>query len=65
VRFSVTPGDEVRAEQTVAQVFSAFGSVEETLRADRAGYVLGVSDHARAVPGSEIIAIAATEPLAN
>jgi predicted deacylase len=61
IRFAVTPGDRVKAEQTVARVFSAFGSVEETLRADRAGYVLGVADHARAVPGSEVIAIAATD----
>jgi hypothetical protein len=61
VRFAVTPGDRVKPEQTVARVFSAFGSIEETLRADRAGYVLGVADHARAVPGSEVIAIAATD----
>jgi predicted deacylase len=61
VRFSVTPGDRVKPEQTVARVFSAFGSIEETLRADRAGSVLGIADHARAVPGSEIIAIAATD----
>lgn len=61
VRFAVTPGDRVKPDQTVARVFSAFGSIEETLRADRAGYVLGVADHARAVPGSEIIAIAATD----
>lgn len=61
IRFAVTPGDRIKAEQTVARVFSAFGSIEETLRADRAGYVLGVADHARAVPGSEVIAIAATD----
>jgi len=61
VRFSVTPGDRVKARQTVAQVFSAFGSVEETLQAERDGYVLGIADHARAVPGSEVIAIAATD----
>jgi predicted deacylase len=58
IRFSVAPGDKVKAEEAVAQVFSAFGSVEETLRADCAGFVLGVADHARAVPGSEVIAIA-------
>jgi uncharacterized protein len=61
VRFAVTPGDRVKPEQIVARVFSAFGSIEETLRADRAGYVLGIADHARAVPGSEVIAIAATD----
>jgi predicted deacylase len=61
VRFSVTPGDRVKVNQTVAQVFSAFGSIEETLQAERAGYVLGIADHARAVPGSEVIAFAATD----
>jgi len=58
VRFQVGPGDRIAAEQIVARVYSAFGTVEETLRAERAGFVLGVADHARAVPGSEVIAIA-------
>jgi hypothetical protein len=58
IRFSVAPGEEVRAEQALGCVYSAFGSLEETLRAVRPGYVLGVSDHARAMPGSEVIAIA-------
>jgi hypothetical protein len=58
VRFMVTPGDQVKAHAIVAKVFSAFGSVEETLRAEQAGFILGVADHARAVPGSEVIAIA-------
>jgi hypothetical protein len=58
VRFSVTPGDEVGKDQKVAQIFSAFGSLEETLRARRPGYVLGIADHARALPGTEVIAIA-------
>ncbi len=58
VRFAVSPGDVVKTDQKVAQVYSAFGSLEETLRATGPGYVLGVADHARAVPGSEVIAIA-------
>jgi predicted deacylase len=58
IRFSVTPGASVQAHQELGRVYSAFGSVEETLRAARPGYVLGVSDHARALPGSEVIAIA-------
>lgn len=64
VRFAVAPGDEIAAGTVVARVFSAFGSVEETLRAERSGFVLGVADHARAVPGSEVVAIAEldTEP---
>lgn len=58
VRFSVTPGESVRANQELGRVYSAFGSIEESLRAARPGYVLGVSDHARALPGTEVIAIA-------
>jgi predicted deacylase len=58
VRYAVLPGDEVETGQTVARVYSAFGSLEETLRAEKAGIVLGVADHARTVPGTEIIAIA-------
>jgi uncharacterized protein len=57
VRFTVAAGDRVEADQVVARIFSAFGSCEETLRARAPGYVLGVADHARAVPGSEVIAI--------
>ena len=57
VRFSVGPGDRIKAGQVVARIFSAFGSCEETLRATAPGYVLGVADHARVVPGGELIAI--------
>lgn len=56
VRFTVGPGDRVEAGQVVARIFSAFGSCEETLRAEAPGYVLGVADHARTVPGGEVIA---------
>lgn len=58
IRFSVAPGDSVTANQVLGRVYGAFGGVEETLRANRSGYVLGISDHARAVPGVEVIAIA-------
>jgi len=58
IRFTVTPGERVAAGAVIARVYSAFGSVEETLKAEKAGYVLGVADHARAVPGAEVIAIA-------
>lgn len=58
VRFDVAPGDTVSANQPIARVYSAFGSREETLRARGPGIVLGVADHARVVPGSEVIAIA-------
>lgn len=58
VRFTVSPGDTIEADQEIGHVYSAFGAVEETLRARRGGVVLGVSDHARALPGTEVIAIA-------
>jgi hypothetical protein len=61
IRFSVAPGDSVKANQELGCVYSAFGSVEESLRAARPGYVLGVSDHARALPGTEVIALAEFE----
>lgn len=58
VRFSVAPGDSVAAGTEVARVYSAFGSCEEKLRARSPGYVLGLADHARVVPGSPVVAIA-------
>ena len=57
VRFTVAPGELVEKDQVVARIYSAFGSCEETLRARAPGYVLGVADHARTVPGGEVIAI--------
>jgi predicted deacylase len=48
----------VRTDQILARVYSAFGSREETLRATGPGYVLGLKDHARVLPGAEVIAIA-------
>ena len=58
IRFSVRPGEAIAANQELGRVYSVFGSLEESLRAVRPGYVLGVSDHGRALPGSEVIAIA-------
>ncbi len=58
IRFSVRPGDAIVTNQELGRVYSVFGALEESLRAVRPGYVLGVSDHARALPGSEVIAIA-------
>ncbi len=58
VRFAVAPGENVKANQVLARVYSAFGSCEETLRARGPGYVLGLADHARVLPGCEVIAIA-------
>ena len=56
--FRVRPGEEIRKGQLLAEVFSAFGSREESLSATADGFVLGLEDHARALPGREVIAIA-------
>jgi predicted deacylase len=58
VRFAVAPGDSVSAGQRLATVFSAFGSPEESLHAVAPGIVLGLEDHARALPGRPVIALA-------
>jgi predicted deacylase len=58
IRFAVGPGETVTRRQVLARIFSAFGTREETLRAVAPGYVLGLEDHARVVPGSPVIALA-------
>jgi predicted deacylase len=58
IRFAVKPGQEIKPGQLLARVYSAFGSCEETLTATVPGFVLGLEDHARVVPGREVIAIA-------
>ena len=60
VRFLISPGDQIRENQPVARIYSAFGTIEDTLRATCSGFVLGVTDVPRATPGCEIIAIAKT-----
>jgi predicted deacylase len=57
IRFSVSPGQKIKKGQLLAKVYSAFGSDEETLRASVDGFVLGLEDHARVLPGKEVIAI--------
>ena len=58
IRFDVRPGQKIREGQRLAEVFSAFGSREESLLATSHGFVLGLEDHARVLPGREVIAIA-------
>ena len=58
IRFFVEPGEEIRKGQQLATVYSAFGLREETLAADGDGFVLGLRDHARVLPGHAVIAIA-------
>ena len=58
IRFAVSPGQQIKKNQLLAKVYSAFGSDEESLRAAADGFVLGLEDHARVLPGREVIAIA-------
>jgi predicted deacylase len=58
IRFSVSPGQEIRPQQLLARGYSAFGSCEESLQATVPGFILGIEDHARVLPGREVIAIA-------
>lgn len=58
IRFAVVPGQKIKRGQVLARVYSAFGSREETLKATGPGIVLGLEDHARVLPGREVIAIA-------
>ncbi len=58
LRFAVEPGQAIKAGQLLATVYSAFGSTEEKLRAVAPGFILGLEDHARALPGRAVIAVA-------
>jgi predicted deacylase len=62
IRFSVLPGQQVKAGQLLGRVYSAFGTCEESLRAMAPGFVLGLDDHARVLPGGEVIAIGEQPP---
>jgi len=61
IRFMISPGARISVKQPLARVYSPFGPVEETLRAECGGFVLGVTDQARVSPGDEVIAIAELE----
>ena len=58
IRFFVQPGEAIRKGQKLATVYNAFGTREETLVAGGDGYVLGLEDNARVLPGRPVIAIA-------
>jgi uncharacterized protein len=58
LRFVVRPADYVTKGKTVARIYNAFGTVEEVLKAKSDGVVLGYNDHAVAMPGKEVIAVA-------
>ncbi|MCA9247338.1 MAG: succinylglutamate desuccinylase/aspartoacylase family protein [Planctomycetales bacterium] len=56
IRFLVRPGAVVKAGQPVATVVNAFGRLQETVRAEQAAIVLGLSDSSVAFPGAPIMA---------
>ncbi len=61
LRFLVKPSQKIKPQQPVARVYNAFGVVEEVLKSECHGIVLGHHDHALAMPGKEVIAIAREE----
>jgi hypothetical protein len=56
IRFLVDVGTLVRAGQSVAKVYNAFGRLQETLLATNDGIVLGHSDSSVAFPGAPVMA---------
>src|SRR3989344_8104191 len=58
IRFTSRPGDFVLSGQTVAKVYSIFGTVQESISALKDGIVLGYSDSAVSFPGTPVMAFA-------
>jgi predicted deacylase len=56
IRFLCQPGDFVRRDQPVAQIYNAFGKLQETIRAAADAVVLGRNDSSVAFPGAPIMA---------
>jgi uncharacterized protein len=56
VRFVVRPGETVEPGQPVARIYNVFGKLQETLRAEKTGVVLGHADSSVAVPGVPLVA---------
>jgi predicted deacylase len=56
VRFLVKPGDPTVPDQPIARIYNVFGKHQETLRARRAGVVLGHADSSVAFPGMPLVA---------
>ncbi|SDM00771.1 hypothetical protein SAMN05421823_109260 [Catalinimonas alkaloidigena] len=57
IRFLVQPGNLVRAGQPLAKIYNTFGKLLETLKADRAGLILGLADSSVSFPGMPVAAI--------
>ena len=61
IRYTSKPGDFVLAGQTVAKIYSIFGTVQESISALKDGIVLGYSDSAVSFPGTPIMSFAYVE----
>ena len=73
LRFAIQPGAIVKPGTVMARVYDAFGKVQETIRAESRGIVLGHTDSSLCYPGKSVVAYAipdearrpATEPEKN
>ena len=57
IRFQARPGDVVQKGQAVAKIYNAFGKLQDTLRCNQDGLVLGHSDYSVAFPGAPVMAL--------
>ena len=56
IRFYTSAGNKVKSGQMIAKIFNAFGKMQEVLRAENDGLVLGCSDTSLAFPGFPVMA---------
>jgi predicted deacylase len=56
IRFIASPGDLVAAGQSIAKIYNTFGKLQETLKAENDGIVLGHCDSSAAFPGMPVMA---------
>jgi len=56
IRFLAKPGDVVKSGQVVAKIYNTFGKLQDTIRCDADGVVLGLSDSSVAFPGAPVMA---------
>lgn len=58
IRFHCEPGQSVKEHQVLAKIYNPFGRLQETLRAQHNGLILGYCDSSFAYPGAAVIAMA-------
>ena len=51
-----SPGDPVFPGKPIARIYNTFGKLQETLRSDITGVVLGHCDSSAVFPGMEVMA---------